>query len=89
MAEITCPHCKTKVHLRRSVQTFKNNTQHLRVDCDRCGVFVGYDKQGPSSFKEEMFHFVRAVSEAAVTAENMDFFRNQARKIMGKATNGV
>lgn len=74
----------------RTLQTFKDGTQHLRLDCRKCGIFVGYleNAEGASEFKQELFNLVRALSEAKCTGQNMEIIRRQARLLIGKAVNG-
>lgn len=48
---MNCNECKSDKWTREYNQTFKDGTIHIRVECDRCGVFVGYkDKLSGDSF---------------------------------------
>tara|TARA_R100000951_G_scaffold99711_1_gene90187 strand:+ start:601 stop:879 length:279 start_codon:yes stop_codon:yes gene_type:complete len=38
------------------MQTFKNNTQHLRLECADCGKFLGF-KQQPIDPQQYIIHF--------------------------------
>ena len=39
-----CKNCGAE-SLTKTIQTFKDGTKHLRVDCSKCNTFNGYEKQ--------------------------------------------
>lgn len=40
-----CRECIKSDCLEETIQTFKDSTKHIRVQCLRCGIFVGYRAQ--------------------------------------------
>jgi hypothetical protein len=59
-----CVQCNSDKFLEREMQKFRNGTEHVRVNCTRCGVFVAFEKQ--QRLKENGDFFITLYTDASV-----------------------
>lgn len=80
--EKNCSRCNS-IQVITQPKKFSDGTIHLRKTCATCGQFLGWQKQGVNSFKDEMLYLVKDLASSISGSDYADL-KYRAQQLMYK-----